>query len=68
MKARVVILPDGQVSVFVDEGSFEGDVPLLDGFFKNLEASGVKIQSISQAEQHRHDDQHTHAMEVNRGQ
>lgn len=68
MKARIVILPDGQVSAFVDEGTFEGDVPLLDKFFKSLEASGLKIQSISQAEQHRHDDQNTHAMEVNHGQ
>ena len=67
MKARVVILPDGQISVFVDEGTFESASPELEKFFKNLSASGVKIESLSQAEQHRHDGQSTHAMEVNHG-
>ena len=44
MKARVVILPDGQISVFVDEGTFESASPELEKFFKNLSASGVKIE------------------------
>jgi hypothetical protein len=67
MKARVVILPDGQISVFVDEGTFESASSELEKFFKNLSASRVKIESLSQTEQHRHDGQHTHATEVNHG-
>ena len=67
MKARVVILPNGQVSVFVDEGTFETAAPELEKFFKELGASGIKIESLSQPEQHRHDYQHEHVKEVNHG-
>jgi len=67
MKARVVILPSGQVSVFIDEGTFETATPELAKFFEKLKASEVKIEAISQAEQHRHDIEHTHATEVQHG-
>ena len=67
MKARVVILPSGQISVFVDEGTFETAAPELAKFFEKLKASGVKIEAISQAEQHRHDGEHTHTTEVLHG-
>jgi hypothetical protein len=68
MKARVVILPTGQVSVFIDEGTFETAAPELERFFKKLEASGIKIDALSQAEQHRHDQPHEHVKEVHHGQ
>ena len=67
MKARVVILPNGHVSVYVDEGSFETAAPELEKFFKQLEASGLKIEALSQAEQHRHDGEHAHVAEVQHG-
>jgi hypothetical protein len=67
MKARIVILPDGQISAFIDEGTFEAGALELENLFKSLEASGIKIASLSQAEQHRHDQPHEHVKEVNRG-
>jgi len=67
MKARVVILPNGQLSVFVDEGTFEEGRAKLEAFFKELGAKGIKIESVSQAEQHRHDHLHEHVKEVHHG-
>jgi hypothetical protein len=67
MKARIVILPDGQLSAFIDEGTFEAGAVELEKLFKKLEASGIKIDSLSQAEQHRHDQPHEHTKEVNHG-
>jgi hypothetical protein len=51
----------------VDEGTFETAAPELAKFFEKLKASGIKIEAISQAEQHRHDGEHTHATEVQHG-
>jgi hypothetical protein len=67
MKARVVILPNGQVSVFVDEGAFETAAPELEKFFEQLGAAGIKIEALGQAEQHRHDSEPTLSTEVQHG-
>jgi hypothetical protein len=39
----------------------------LEKFFKELGASEVKIEALSQAEQHRHDHPNEHVKEVNHG-
>ena len=52
MKARIVITPDNQLTVFVDEGTFEEASTAA----KNLVAQlGAVIVSAGEPEQHRHD-------------
>jgi hypothetical protein len=58
MKARIVILPTGQISIFVEEGNFEDAKLSLNRFLAELEAQGIDLESIGEVEQHRHDDQH----------
>lgn len=57
MKARIVILPTGQVSIFVDEGTLESGAKSIEQLFDELEAQGVTFDSVSAVEQHRHGDQ-----------
>ncbi len=58
MKARIVILPTGQISVFVEEGSFEDGKLAINRFLAELQAQGLDFESVSDVEQHRHEDQH----------
>jgi len=57
MRAKIVILPTGQISVFVEEGSFEDGRLAIARFLAELEAQGLDFESVGQAEQHRHADQ-----------
>ena len=65
MKARVVITTDGQVSVFVDEGTLETGREAIQRFFAALAAQGVSVRWDGKVEQHRHDREaaqtHVHA-------
>ncbi len=65
MKARVVITPDGQVSVFVDEGTLETGREAIQRLFTALAAQGVSVQWDGKVEQHRHGQEavkgHVHA-------
>ena len=56
MKARIVILPTGQISVFVEEGSFEDGKLAINRFLAELQAQGLDFESVSDVEQHRHED------------
>lgn len=56
MKTRIVILPTGQVSIFVDEGTLETGAKAIEQLFAELDAQGVKFDSVSAVEQHRHED------------
>jgi len=57
MKARIVILPTGQISVFVEEGSFEDGRLAIARLLAELEAQGFDFESVSDVEQHRHESQ-----------
>ena len=57
MKARIVILPTGQVSIFVDEGTLESGAKAIQQLFDELNAQGIAFDSVSAVEQHRHDGQ-----------
>lgn len=65
MKARVVIAADGQVSVFVNEGTLETGRQAIERFFAALAAQGVAVQWDGEVEQHRHEREaattHVHA-------
>jgi len=66
MKARIAILPTGQVSIFVDEGTLETGAKAIEQLLAELDAQGVAFDSVSAVEQHRHDDhkveEHSHAI------
>lgn len=57
MKARVIITDDGQIRLFIEEGTFEEGKKKIEDFLAWLEAEGLAVESQSQVEQHRHDDQ-----------
>jgi hypothetical protein len=67
MKARVVITADGQVSVFVDEGTLETGREAIERFFAALAAQDVAVAWDGKVEQHRHETEqvtsHVHAHE-----
>ena len=55
MKARVVITADGQVSVFVNEGTLETGREAIECFFVDLAAQDVAVEWNGKVEQHRHE-------------
>ena len=58
MKARIVIAPDGKLTIFVDEGTFEQASTAAKNLITSL---GGLIVSAGEPEQHRHDDhEHVH--------
>jgi len=67
MKARVVITAEGQVSVFVDEGTLETGREAIERFFARLAAQNVAVAWDGKVEQHRHEREavttHVHAHE-----
>ena len=55
MKARVVITAEGQVSVFVDEGTLETGREAIERFFAAMAAQDVTVAWDGKVEQHRHE-------------
>ncbi len=53
-RAKVVILPDGQMSIFIREGSYEEGRQKLQALIKSLGAAGVEFADEGKIEQHRH--------------
>lgn len=58
MKARIVILPDGQISIFTDEGTLESGKLQIESILSALQASGLEFSEIGQVEQHKHAHEH----------
>lgn len=54
MRAKIVILPNGQISTFIEEGSFEEGKQALAQLLAELEAEGMDFASVNEVEQHRH--------------
>jgi len=61
MQARVVITPDGKVSVFTEQGTFEQGKERIEKLLKTLGLEGVEFDEVGEVEQHRHDHEHAHA-------
>ena len=67
MKATLrVVIVDGKVSIFVEEGSFEEGKSAIAGLMASLGAQGIQFDAVSAVERHRHDDEtkvqaHVHA-------
>lgn len=60
MDLRIVITDEGKLTIFTDTGTFEDGKKIAANLFKALEAAGVEIDELGQAEQHRHDHEHDH--------
>jgi len=52
--SRIIILTNGEISVYTDEGTFEDGVDGIKKLFDSLAAT-VTFESVSEPEQHRHD-------------
>lgn len=71
--SRIIILTNGEISVYTDEGTFEGGADGIKKLFDSL-ATAVTFESVSEPEQHRHDGtdkaheyQHAHHQAQERG-
>jgi hypothetical protein len=60
MKANIVILPTGEVSIVTQEGAFEAGKERIEALLQALKLQGLKIDLAGQIEQHRHDDEGGH--------
>ncbi len=60
MKARLFRLPEGQIQIFVDEGSFEEAQAFTSTLIAQLQAQGIPAELVGKIEQHRDDVQHVH--------
>ncbi len=60
MRARIVILPDGGVTIITDEGTFAEGAERINTLLEALGAQGIQFTAINPPEQHRHDDLHVH--------
>ena len=60
MKARVIITPEGQLSAFIDEGTFEEGKARLEALLQALTGAKVPIIEAGKVEQHKHDNRHVH--------
>lgn len=60
MRARIVILPDGGLTLITDEGTFTEGAARITKLLEALGAEGVRFDTVNPPEQHRHDDQHLH--------
>ncbi len=56
MQARIVILPDGGLTVITDQGTFAEGAERITALLSALGAQGVRFAEINPPEQHRHDD------------
>ncbi len=57
MQLRIVILPDGRIGLYSEEGSFAEGEQALAAVLASLGAAGIDLAEVGRIEQHRHDDQ-----------
>jgi hypothetical protein len=60
MKARVFVLPNGEIQIFVDEGTFAEAQVATRAIVARLGAEGVPAEIVGAIEQHRADVTHVH--------
>lgn len=61
MKGRIVILPNGKVNIFIDEGTFEEAEKEIASLISLLEADGISFDEVGKVEAHRHEHGSSHA-------
>ncbi len=60
MRARIVVLPDGGLTLITDEGTFSEGAERISILLEALGAQGIQFTAIDPPEQHRHEDSHVH--------
>lgn len=54
MQGRIVVMPDGRLGLFVDEGSFEEGKQAILRLLAELKAAGIEVEAVGEVERHRH--------------
>ncbi len=57
MQLRIVILPDGRLGLYSEDGSFAESELALAAVLATLGAAGIELAAVGRVEQHRHEDQ-----------
>ncbi len=60
MRIRIVLMPDGQIGLFSEQGTLADGERDLTRLLNELGATGIQFSQIGDVEQHRHDDTPTH--------
>lgn len=60
MRARIVILPDGGLTLITDEGTFTEGAERITALLQALGAAGIQFDAINPPEQHRHEEAQAH--------
>jgi hypothetical protein len=60
VQARVFILPEGKIQIFIDNGTEEEAIEASKKIMANMQASGVNFESIGEVELHRTGGEHAH--------
>jgi hypothetical protein len=68
LKARVFVLPNARVQIFVDTGTFAQAKMATVHLFRELQAQGLPLTMQGDVEQHRQDVDHVHVRQVQRGE
>ena len=57
MQLRIVILPDGRLGLYAEDGTFAQGEQAIAAVLAALGAAGIELAEVGSVEQHRHDDQ-----------
>jgi hypothetical protein len=60
LKARVFVLPQARVQIFIDNGTFAQARTATQQLIKGIQTQGLQLQMTSDIEQHRDDVDHVH--------
>ncbi len=60
MQCRAVILPNGQLSLFIADGTYAEGKVKLEKLLGDLKAQGLEFDQVGIVEQHKHDNEHVH--------
>ena len=57
MQLRIVILPDGRLGLYAEDGAFAEGERAIAEVLAALGAAGIELAEVGRVEQHRHEDQ-----------
>jgi hypothetical protein len=63
MQMRVIVLENGTIQIFGDEGPFDEARQATERVLALLAAQGVPVEQVGEIEQHRPDVEHVHLSE-----
>ncbi|HEV2405430.1 MAG TPA: hypothetical protein VGR88_08260 [Ktedonobacterales bacterium] len=63
MQVRLIVLPQGKIQIFVDDGTFEEAVNATRAILAELACQSVPMELIGDIEQHRDGVSHVHVLQ-----